>query len=156
MSFARRPWTRIRTLWQLAKNERASPKQIGWAVGIGAFSGCTPAPGLHGWIAVGLATLFRLNRLFAWLGSRISFFMIYPWIVIAEVELAHRARTGEWVEISKDTAVAKADTLVLDWCIGAIPVGAVLGAICGLAAYGLALRRDRKKKAGESSDDARP
>jgi uncharacterized protein (DUF2062 family) len=147
VSFFRRQWSRLKNLWHLAKNERASPKQIAWAVAVGAFSGCAPAPGFHGWIAVGLATLFRLNRLFAWIGSRISFFAVYPWIVIAEVEIAHRARTGEWVQISKETAVDQAGTLLLDWCLGSIPVGLALGVLAGLAGYAWARRRDRRKLA---------
>ena len=90
----RRLWDRIKRLWSLAKSERASPREIGWAVAIGAFAGCTPAIGFHGGLALALATLFKKNRLFAWLGSRISNMVFLPFIVIAEVQVAHYARTG--------------------------------------------------------------
>lgn len=145
MSFYRRQIQRLRSLWQAAKNERASPRQIAWALGIGVFAGCTPAVGLHGWLAVGLATLFRLNRLFAFLGSRISFFLIFPWIVIAEVELSHVLRTGEWVAIDRKTAVEQAGEMLLDWCIGCVPIGALLAVAIGAAGYAWALRRQQRR-----------
>jgi uncharacterized protein (DUF2062 family) len=158
VTFVARQWSRLKNLWHLAKNERASPRQIAWAVAVGAFSGCTPAPGFHGWIAIGLATVLRLNRLFAWLGSRISFFAVYPWIVIAEVELAHRVRTGSWVEISRETAVEHAGTLMLDWCLGSVPVGLALGGLCGLLGYAWAARRKRRGEAPDSPEatEAKP
>ncbi|HSQ63792.1 MAG TPA: DUF2062 domain-containing protein, partial [Polyangiaceae bacterium] len=92
---------RVRTLWRLAKTERATPPQVAWAVGLGVFAGCTPALGLHGWIAVGAATLFRLNRLYAFLGSRVSSVFVLPWIVLCEVQLAHRVRTGSFLALTK-------------------------------------------------------
>src|SRR5262249_35472866 len=33
------PIAKIRQLWQLAKNERATPREIGWAVAVGVFVG---------------------------------------------------------------------------------------------------------------------
>ena len=51
-SVFRRLWEKIKRLWKLAKSERASPREIGWAVAIGAFAGCTPAVGVHGRLAM--------------------------------------------------------------------------------------------------------
>lgn len=142
----RRFWEKLKLLWKLAKSERASPREIGWAVAIGVFAGCTPAVGVHGPLALGLASLFKKNRLFSWLGSRISNMLILPFIAIAEVQLAHRVRTGAWLDIDRDNALKRAGELVLDWCLGTIPVGIALGAIIGAMAWGLAHRREGRER----------
>lgn len=146
----RRLWEKIKRLWQLAKSERASPREIGWAVAIGAFAGCTPAIGFHGWLAIGIATVLKKNRLFAWLGSRISNMVFLPFITIAEVQTSHVIRTGAWVTIDREHAVDQAGTLLLDWCLGTIPVGIVIGFILGVISWAFALRRDRRRAAKEA------
>ena len=102
----RRAWAKAKALWQRAKSERAEPHQIGWAVGVGVFAACTPALGFHGPLALGLATLFRLNRLWAWIGSRLSNVITLPLVVYAEVQVAHRVRTGQWLAIDRTRLVA--------------------------------------------------
>lgn len=149
----RRLWEKLKTLWRLAKSERASPREIAWAVAIGAFAGCTPAVGFHGGLALALATLFKKNRMFAWLGSRISNMVFLPFIAIAEVQLSHRMRTGEWVVVDRQHAVDQAGTLLLDWCLGTIPVGLVIGLLMGLGSYAVAARRDRLRASKASSDE---
>lgn len=131
----RRLWAKIKQLWKLAKEERATPKELFWAVFLGVFAGCTPAVGIHGWVAVGLATLFRKNRLWAWIGSRISNMVFLPFITIAEVQISHRIRVGAWVELDREHALEQAGSLLLDWCLGTIPVGVVLGGLLGAVAY---------------------
>lgn len=142
----RRLWQKIKTLWLLAKNERASRWEIFWAVFIGAFAGCTPAVGFHGALAIGMATVFKKNRLFAWLGSRISNMVFLPFITYAEVQIAHRIRVGTWASISfeREHALEQAGELLLDWCLGTIPVGIVIGTLTGLLGLAWAIRRDKK------------
>lgn len=147
----RRLWTRIRTLWMVAKNERGTPRELAWAVALGVFAGCTPAVGVHGWVAVGLATLFRKNRLFAWLGSRISNFVILPWIVLLEVQLSHRVRTGSFAPITKEHVIDQAASLLLDWILGSIPVGLLLGALLGAVEYAFFAWRDRRRREEEAA-----
>lgn len=142
---------RLRTLWKLALSERATPRELAQAVFMGVFVGCTPAIGFHGGIAVALATVFRLSRLWALIASRISNFLCLPWIVLAEVQVAHRARTGEWAPLDVRTAVDHAGELLVDWCIGTIPVGAALASIFGALAYALAKRRDRRRAESQAT-----
>jgi len=139
----RRLWEKLKTLWRLAKSERASPTEIAWAVGIGVFVGCTPAIGFHGWLAIVVATVFKKNRLFAWLGSRISNFVILPFIALAAVQVAHRVRTGAWLVVDREHVLDHAHDLLLDWCLGTLPVGGALALVCALASYALARRRAR-------------
>lgn len=133
--------SRLRELWHLAKTERASPRQIGLAIALGVFVGCTPAMGVHGWVAVGLATLVRLNRLFAFIGSRVSNIFVLPWIVLAELQIAHKIRTGQFLALTADEAVKQGPSLLLDWCIGTVPVGLFLAIVLGLVAYAAARAR---------------
>ena len=138
----RRAWAKAKALWQRAKSERAEPHQIGWAVGVGVFAACTPALGFHGPLALGLATLFRLNRLWAWIGSRLSNVITLPLVVYAEVQVAHRVRTGQWLAIDRSQAVDQAKDLIVDWLLGMVPVGGALSAAVGLLAYvGFSLRK---------------
>jgi uncharacterized protein len=143
----RRIWDKLKRLWTLAKSERATPREIGWAVAIGAFAGCTPAVGFHGALAIGLATLLKKNRLFAWLGARISNMVFLPFIVIAEVQVAHYLRTGTFQTLDREHAIDQAGALLLDWFLGLIPVGGAIAAVMGIASWALALRRDRRKAA---------
>jgi uncharacterized protein (DUF2062 family) len=143
----RRFLQRLKTLWALAKSERATPREIAWAVAIGTFAGCTPAVGIHGPLAVGLATLFKKNRLFAWLGSRVSNIVVLPFIVLAEVQVSHFLRTGQTVDVDRQHALAQAGELLLDWCLGTIPVGGALAFLTGWLAWALAKRRERRRAA---------
>lgn len=143
----RRLWESIKRLWVLAKSERASPREIFWAVFIGAFIGCTPAVGIRPYIAVGIATIARKNRLFCYLGSHTSNWLIMPFIVYAEVQIAHRLRTGAWASIDRHNITEQAPNLLLDWCLGTIPVGLVIATLVGSFGYALAKRRDRRAAA---------
>jgi len=141
-----RLWRRFRTLWRLATTERATPRQVALAVGLGAFIGSTPVIGLHGWIAVGLATALRLNRLYAFLGSRVSSPFVLPFIVIAEIEIAHLVRCGELVALTRSNIFEEAKTLLLDWCLGTIPIGLAVGALTGALGYFITHMRLRARR----------
>jgi uncharacterized protein (DUF2062 family) len=144
MSFIRRSWDFTKRIYRAARDERATPREIGWAVGIGVFVGCTPALGFHGLVALGAATLFRKNRLFCWIGSRMCNMVTLPFIVLAEVEVARLLRTGHWVSLDRNTILDQAPSLIGDWILGLLPVGGVLGVAFGLLAVALARARDRR------------
>ncbi|HEX8790077.1 MAG TPA: DUF2062 domain-containing protein [Polyangiaceae bacterium] len=137
----RRVWSGTKRLWERAKREHSTPREVGWSVGVGVFSGCTPFLGLHMWIAVGLASLFRLNRLWAFLGSRVSSNVLFAWIAFVEIEGAHRLRTGVWAPLAPREALTHGRELLHDWLVGAALVGALLGAALGFLAYGAARAR---------------
>jgi uncharacterized protein len=140
----RRFYGSLRDLWQAALRERATPLGLASSVAVGVFAGCTPFIGLHAGIAAVAATLLRLNRLWAVVGSRVSFFLIFPAIAFSEVQVAHRIRVGEWAQLSLQNARDHAGDFFLDWCLGAIPVGAALSLIFGALAYALAKRRQAR------------
>lgn len=150
----RRLWDRLKLLWKLAVSERASPREVGWAVAIGAFAGCTPAIGFHGAVALGLATVFRKNRLFAWLGSRVCNVLTLPFVALAEVQIAHRLRTGTFVELDATEITHHARELMLDWCLGTVPVGVMIAGTLGGLGWVLANRRDRQRALAASAPAA--
>ena len=135
-----RLWSGTRRLWERAKREHSTPREVGWSVGVGVFSGCTPFIGFHLGIAFVLATLFRLNRLWAMVGSRVSTNVIYVAVVLAEIQGAHRARTGAWAPLTMQTVWDHRWEYAKDWMVGATVMGVVLGAVLGLVAYRAALR----------------
>lgn len=142
----RRLWQKIKALWVRAQNERATPREVFWAVFLGAFIGCTPAVGLRPWIALAAATVLKMNRLFCYLGSHpTSNIVVMPFVALAEVQIAHRIRVGQWAQIDRNNAADQAGEFLLDWCIGTIPVGLVLATLLGLCGYALAKRRDRRR-----------
>jgi uncharacterized protein (DUF2062 family) len=134
-------YARLRAFWLLALGERATPAGIAWSVAVGVFAGCTPLIGFHAALAVVLATLFRLNRLWALVGSRVSFFLFLPWIVLAEIQTAHHLRTGRWAPIFSASVLDHAREWLLDWCVGTFVVGCPLAVGLGLLAYALARKR---------------
>ncbi len=136
----RRYLARMADLWRRARREHSTPREVGWSVGVGVFSGCTPFVGFHMWIALGLATAFRLNRLWAFLGSRLPSSFFFAWIAFGEIELGHRARTGQWELLTPSQALAHGAQLLGDWLIGAAMGGSLLAAAVGLVAYAAARR----------------
>ena len=136
-----RSWFRaLRRLWERAINEHSSPSEIGWSVGIGALAASTPFIGLHMWLAMGLATVLRKNRLWAFLGSRLSSSPTLACIVFVEIECAHRLRTGLYAPLSISDSVAHGRELLGDWLLGTALVAPIVGAAAGLVAWTLAAR----------------
>ncbi|MBX3230120.1 MAG: DUF2062 domain-containing protein [Labilithrix sp.] len=140
-------WTKTKAVWERAKAERAEPKEIGWAVAIGVFVGCSPSIPFHTVVALAAATLFKKNRLFTWMGSRVCNAVTLPFIAIAEVQVGHRLRTGEWMTIDRHDVLDQVAALLVDWMLGLLPVGGAMALLFGVLAWQLALRRDRRRAA---------
>jgi hypothetical protein len=134
---------RARALWERARREHSTPGEIGFAVGVGVFAGCTPFLGLHMWIALALATLLRLNRLWAFAGSRLSILPVFAWVGFCEIECAHRLRTGAWAPLAPGEVVAHGAELLTDWLVGTVPVGGGLAVLAGAIAYAVARRWEK-------------
>ena len=135
-----RLWKQTRDLWERARKEHSTPREVGWSVGIGVFCGCTPLLGLHMWLALLLASVLRLNRLWAFLGSRVSTNVLFVWIAFGEIEVAHHLRAGTWASLAPSGVLAQGKELLADWVLGTILVGGPLALIVGLLAYASARR----------------
>jgi uncharacterized protein (DUF2062 family) len=131
----------FRALLARAVSEHASPPKIALSVALGVFCASTPLIGFHLGMALGLATAFRLNRLWAAVGSRGTTGPLLPLVVFTEVQLAHRLRTGAWVPLAPHEALAHGKELMFDWVLGTPLVGGVYAAVVGVVAYALARQR---------------
>jgi uncharacterized protein (DUF2062 family) len=144
-----------RNLWQRAKSERASPPQIGWSFGIGVWVGFSPFVGFHLPIAFALATVLRLNRLWAMVGTRVA---VTPLLVAAaflEVETAHRLRTGATIPIAPSAVLAHGRELFWDWLLGACLLATPTAVVLGLVAFGVA-RAQARRVTRRTPDEPRP
>jgi uncharacterized protein (DUF2062 family) len=93
------------------------------AVALGALVAPTPVFGLHTWMAIGLAFLFRVHRLAAFLGSNIANPLTMPFIVWVDVLVGARVlgypaprwpgREALWRELGNLYAQAWVGSLVL-------------------------------------------
>ena len=152
----RRWYARARALWRLARREHSSPREIGWSVAVGVFCACTPFIGAHMWMALALATLLRLSRLWAFLGSRASLGVLFCLIAFAEIELGHKLRHGVWAVLPWRDVLRHGGELFGDWLIGSVIVGGAAAGAAGLLAYGVAARRSRARLNRRRPDEPRP
>lgn len=117
-------------------HEHASPARLGVAVGVGVLVGASPFLGFQVLMALGLAALFRLNKLAVFLGIQVSMPPITPFLLYANAQVGSLLRTGAWLDLSLD-AVRAADPkelatrLFLDLLLGGLVVGGVLAGILG-------------------------
>jgi uncharacterized protein len=125
-------------------------------VAVGVLSGCTPLLGLHMWIALGIASLVRLNRLWAFVGSRVSTNVFFVWIAFSEIELAHRLRTGAWLPLEPREAIDHGRELLEDWLLGTPLVGIPLATVLGLLAYAASRRWRARRLTRRTPDEPRP
>jgi uncharacterized protein (DUF2062 family) len=152
---------KVKDLWRRARAENASPPQIAGAVACGLVACCSPMLGFHCFIALGLATLFRVNRLWAAVASQASIFgLLRAPIVFAEIEIGHYARVRSWAPLELSTIVTRAPSLMLDWVLGSIPFCLVIAALGGAVTYAVilgsaALRRRRLPRPEPSSGSSR-
>lgn len=123
---------------------------------VGVFSSCTPFIGAHLWLALGLATVLRLNRLWAVVGSRATSSPLLPVVVFSEIQLSHRIRTGAWVPLTTHDVLAHGRELLLDWLLGTPLVGGAYAAVLGTVAYAVARRRQRLAVTPRTPDEPPP
>jgi uncharacterized protein (DUF2062 family) len=121
------------------------------SVAAGVFAGCTPW-GVHTAVALALATLLRLNRLWALLASRASFLPVYLVVAFCEIEVGHRLRTGQPTHLSAADTFAHRYEFITDWAVGTLLVGCALAVAAGLVSYVCARAWARPPESGLPSD----
>jgi uncharacterized protein (DUF2062 family) len=141
---------RVRDLFDLLKNEHSSPRRLGVAVAVGVLVGCSPFLGFQLVLAVGIATLFGLNRLAVLLGAQISAPPVTPVLLFVNLQLGALLLRGGWRPLSLDAvrgtpAGQLAAELFLELLVGGLLVGGVLAAGLGSATASL-IRRSRSQK----------
>jgi len=121
-----------------------SPGRQAAAVGVGVFIGCTPFFGFHLALCIGLSRLFRLNQIKTYLASHISLPLIWPFLVIGEIQVGRRLRGAPFLALHlADVRRVSLKHYGLDLLTGSAVVGTVLALLFALITF-LLVRRKRK------------
>lgn len=139
----------------LFRSHRA-PRDVGLALGLGIFIGCTPLYGLHTVLAATLAVALRLNAGYLVLGSNISIpplapfliggsLMIGSWLLTGDshagFQLARELHSGS---ASVGQMVSAAAHSLEAWAVGSLALGLVLGVLFGALGYAIAWGLQRR------------
>ncbi|HUS66254.1 MAG TPA: DUF2062 domain-containing protein, partial [Kofleriaceae bacterium] len=140
---------RLHELGRQLLSQHTAPGRLAAAVLVGAIVGCTPFFGLHFFICVGLAWLFRLNQVVVYGAANISIPPMIPFLGFASVQLGNRLLHGQWLHLGVDDFAWKnapelARTFFVDWLVGGVVVGAAIGVVAGTAVFRLLLRRQAR------------
>lgn len=103
---------------------------------LGATMGCAPLPWVRHAIAIGLASAARTNRLWAWVASKVTGnLLVTAWIMLAEVQVAHRLREGTWLALTLAEIRARGVAeLLADGALGFVILGPPIGLVVALVA----------------------
>lgn len=118
-----------------------TPAEVGTAIGVGVFLGCTPFFGFHTLLAMAASFLFGLNLGYVWLGTQISNPLFAGFLTAGSIGV------GSYVLHEAPRTIGR---LSLAWLTGSVVVGSVLGAVSGVVSYGAALRF--RKRANASTE----
>jgi uncharacterized protein (DUF2062 family) len=127
-----------RAVWEL-RTEGSGPAREAFAIGLGAFIGCSPLYGFHLLICWVAGWCLRLNRLKMYLAANISNPFVAPVLLFAELQTGAWLRRGDPHALTLE-AVRSIDprSFGADLIVGSLAVGAVVGITTGLATYFLA------------------
>jgi uncharacterized protein (DUF2062 family) len=161
MNRLQRWFARVRNLWRRALAENASPDRFAFAVALGAVISAGPFWGVRAPLAIASAWATKLNRLTAVLASHILVVPIVIPVWAFEVRLG-ASLLGQAAPTWQGDATAKLLQIkgaLGAWCLGALIVAPLFGALCGACAYPIAKRwqsRRRELAEGPPSQRATP
>lgn len=151
----RRPprWPGWRAAWRDLAGSGGSDRELALAFALGALVAPTPVLGLHTWMAIGLAFLFRVNRLAAFAGSNLANPLTMAPLVWLDIEIGARLLGRDapaWP--GRDEVWARLGRLYLEAWVGSLALGAALALLTWLAARSLLPRwRARRQSASAAS-----
>ena len=125
----------IRAVTAAVLRAHRTPVEVGAAIGVGVFLGCTPFFGFHTLLATAASFLFGLNLMYVWLGTQISNPFFAGFLTAGSIGV------GRYLLHDASYAVGR---LSLDWLVGSVVVGSVLGTVSGVVSYGAAWRIRRR------------
>jgi len=141
---------RLHSLWDQVRTEHNTPGQVGGAVGVGLFLGTLPLYGIHFPLCLAAAWLLKLNKITVYVAANISIPPIAPFLIAGGIALGETLRFGQIRPLDMDQAQGfiaglallsgELPSLFLSCLLGDAVIGAVLGLVGGLTAWGLAWR----------------
>ncbi|MFY9822566.1 MAG: DUF2062 domain-containing protein [Thermoanaerobaculia bacterium] len=123
----------LRDLLYRLRTEGTSPRDQAIAVALGAFIGCTPLYGLHLFLCIAFARLLRVNPALAYLASHVSLPGLWPFIMMAELEVGRRLRGESYLRLHlnslREIGWRQAG---IDLTVGTLVIGGGVAVILGL------------------------
>ncbi|MCC7508438.1 MAG: DUF2062 domain-containing protein [Planctomycetes bacterium] len=144
------PIKRVRALIHHLVKEKNTPGELGLAVAVGAFWGCSPWIGFHWMLAVYSATRVHLNRIACVAATNVSFGPLTAVIAFASIWLGKLIlrqpfmvpRTTSWQVLSKFAYQSLGA-----WLLGSVIIGLAASFAFGLSTlYGVRYLRRRNEK----------
>jgi SAM-dependent methyltransferase/uncharacterized protein (DUF2062 family) len=158
------PVARVRAQLRAVLASHLAPRQLFFAMFVGAIVGASPLYGFHLAICVVLGWLLRLNTPAMYAAANISIPPLIPFVGFASVQLGERVAHDRWLPLGKAEFRALAEgpggvkalmaRFFGDWLVGGVFVGAAIGLLLGAAIYVVADRRRRRDPEAARMDDA--
>ncbi len=128
----------MRSLFSYGKlllSEGLEPRRAAAAVFLGVFIAVVPIYGFQSLVALGLATLLRLNKPLTFGATFVNNPLFQPFLIFFSLEVGHYILTGNaWsIPVTGITGAMLREQLT-SWIIGSVVLGAVLGAVAASAA----------------------
>ncbi len=129
--------------------EHTQPGRVALGLVVGAMIGCTPLFGLHIVVCIAVAWLLGLNQLIVYGAANLSIPPLVPIVGFVSVQLGERFLHGHWAYVTRAEFHAHARELAtryfVDWMVGGLALGALVGGIGGLVFYLGAVVRIRRR-----------
>lgn len=124
-----------RTFWQRLLKSNATPTGLGVSAGLGVLLGALPLPGVHSVLILAVTLRLHLNPAMALVSQNLC---IPPFVPVLCIQVGHYVLYREWlVEFTFQTWVSQAGTRLLEWGLGALLLGPLLGAVTGYLTYSI-------------------
>ena len=126
----------LRSFLALLLAERLEPGRAAAAVFIGVFIAIVPIYGFQSLVAIGLATILRLNRPLTFGATFVNNPLLQPFLVVASLEVGHFLLQGRpWsLPAGGITAPALRDQLSA-WLVGSLVFGVIAGGFAACAIF---------------------
>jgi uncharacterized protein (DUF2062 family)/SAM-dependent methyltransferase len=144
---------RLHELGRQILQAHTEPGRVAAAVLVGAIVGCSPLFGLHLFVCIALAWLLRLNQVAVYAAANVSIPPLVPFIGFASVQLGERILRGHWLNLrladfTWRNAPTLARTFFVDWLVGGLVVGAVVGSVGAVIAWSIVRARHKRGAPG--------
>lgn len=124
-----RPMRSVRALVQHC----ADPREIAGGAAAGAIVAALPVLGFQGVVTMVVCSWFRFNKASALLTNQLG---TPPLIQIVSIQTGHYLRSGAFLTaLSQDAITRQGVQILVDWLIGSLVVGPLLGLVLGGVFY---------------------